>query len=406
MIKKPAVMLLIFLSSLVILPARSYAIPAFARQTGFSCNTCHFQHFPLLNAFGRSFKAGGYTMVGGQSLVEGDYLSMPSVLNASLVTKLRYQKTNGKSDLTDKRNRGRLELPNEGALFLAGRVGEHIGFLLEAQLVDAGSSNWASFKLPFVYEVRGTRLGIIPFTTDVAGAAYGFELLNTGAMRMQRVIEHRSEISAQQYIGTGTEATGVAFVAWRRFGYINYTIWSPEHQSTDAKPYLNYGRLALTPSVRGWNMAIGAQVWDGQTKYTDGSGSYVKRKAEAWAFDAQAQGRVAWMPVGLYLSYGQADESESNLTNVFNSNSNDEKEAFTALVECGVIPARLTLSAAYRAGDNGAATRSKENAVTVGAVYLLTQNVQMQLNHSWYDTEVREPASGDRLLTLMVFAAF
>ncbi|MBI5232947.1 MAG: hypothetical protein HY880_01185, partial [Deltaproteobacteria bacterium] len=35
----------------------SDAVPAFARQTGFSCLTCHFQHFPGLNAFGRTFKA-------------------------------------------------------------------------------------------------------------------------------------------------------------------------------------------------------------------------------------------------------------------------------------------------------------------------------------------------------------
>src|SRR3990170_3633852 len=80
------------------------AVPAFARQTGMACNSCHFQHFPLLNEFGREFKSGGYTTIGGQSLIEGDFLSMPSVLNASLVTKLRYQKTNGNNNLYDKKN--------------------------------------------------------------------------------------------------------------------------------------------------------------------------------------------------------------------------------------------------------------------------------------------------------------
>src|SRR3972149_3792151 len=77
----------------------AYAVPAFARQTGMACNSCHFQHFPILNEFGRSFKAGGYTTIGGQSFLEGGFLSLPSVLNASLVTKIMYQKSNGDSKL-------------------------------------------------------------------------------------------------------------------------------------------------------------------------------------------------------------------------------------------------------------------------------------------------------------------
>ena len=49
-------------------------MPAFARQTGMACNACHFQHFPALNQFGRTFKQGGFTMVGGQSMIEGSIL--------------------------------------------------------------------------------------------------------------------------------------------------------------------------------------------------------------------------------------------------------------------------------------------------------------------------------------------
>lgn len=51
---------LVFIITAFILSAHdAEAVPAFARQTGLSCSTCHFQHFPALNAFGRSFKAGG-----------------------------------------------------------------------------------------------------------------------------------------------------------------------------------------------------------------------------------------------------------------------------------------------------------------------------------------------------------
>src|SRR3990172_10290460 len=75
--------------------SESQAVPAFARQTGNACTTCHFQQFPLLNAFGRAFVRGGYTMVGGQSLIEGDDLSIPSTLNATLITQIQYVKTKG-----------------------------------------------------------------------------------------------------------------------------------------------------------------------------------------------------------------------------------------------------------------------------------------------------------------------
>src|SRR3970040_517129 len=107
----------LFVVALWIVPTAD-AVPAFARQVGQACSTCHFQHFPTLNAFGRAFKAGGYTQIGGQSLIEGDVLSLPSPLNESLVTKIRYQKTSGKDYGTPANengsmgtNKGELQFP-------------------------------------------------------------------------------------------------------------------------------------------------------------------------------------------------------------------------------------------------------------------------------------------------------
>src|SRR3990172_6214691 len=71
------------------------AVPSFARQTGMACNACHQQHFPILNKFGQAFKASGYTMMGAQGKVEGEHISIPDTLNASMLLKARYQKANG-----------------------------------------------------------------------------------------------------------------------------------------------------------------------------------------------------------------------------------------------------------------------------------------------------------------------
>ena len=74
------------------------ALPVFARQTGMACSACHFQHFPLLNGFGRAFKSAGFTMMGAQGKVEGDRLSIPDTLNMNFLTSLGYVKTNQTSD--------------------------------------------------------------------------------------------------------------------------------------------------------------------------------------------------------------------------------------------------------------------------------------------------------------------
>ena len=76
------------------------ALPVFARQTGMACNACHFQHFPLLNAFGRSFKASGFTLMGAQGKVDGEGLSIPNTLNMAVLTTAGYTKTNGTNPTT------------------------------------------------------------------------------------------------------------------------------------------------------------------------------------------------------------------------------------------------------------------------------------------------------------------
>lgn len=418
----------LFLFALTLyVPREASAVPAFARQTGMACNSCHFQHFPTLNAFGRAFKAGGYTMVGGQSLIEGDFLSLPSTLNASLITKIRFRKTNGADEIAEPTNKGELQFPDEAALILGGRVGENVGFLLESSLKD-GDSRFTSFKIPFTYTIgNDTKLAVIPFTTDAGGAAYGYELLNTGAIRMSRPIEHREEISAQQFLGTDTEATGISFVVHRELYHANYTMWSHNHGDTDAGPYLHYARLAVTPTYAGWDLGAGVQWWGGTTKRTEGVGTppvdtAVFKKADAWAIDAQAQGSVAGYPVGVYLSYGKAGKSDAGVgeaANIFNGSLTDDTSAFGSLVEVGVIPGKLTVAAGYLTGDAAGATASagmndndatgSQTAYTLGASYQLVQNVLLQWNSSFYGGDGFDnpkPARGDQLTTLQLFAAF
>jgi hypothetical protein len=57
--QRPGIATLVLLISVVLFAGSSYAIPAFSRQYGTSCATCHVD-FPKLNDFGKAFKDAGF----------------------------------------------------------------------------------------------------------------------------------------------------------------------------------------------------------------------------------------------------------------------------------------------------------------------------------------------------------
>src|SRR5450759_463302 len=89
--------IIFFLASVVAavtFASEASALPVFARQTGMECAACHFQHFPLLNQFGRAFKTGGSTVIGAQAQGEGQNLCVPATVKAAVLTSLGYEKSN------------------------------------------------------------------------------------------------------------------------------------------------------------------------------------------------------------------------------------------------------------------------------------------------------------------------
>ena len=386
----------------------SQAVPAFARQTGKACASCHFQHYPALNDYGRDFKASGFVDMGKQGAVKGskdNELSIPDSLNASMFLKVRHQKSNG-SDKADEPTTasGQWQAPDEFALLLGGRVTPNIGFMFEGQLIDGAAPTVAGFKMPMIYKVAGVKAGIIPFTTDALGVAYGFELLNTGAVRNVRVAEHRNETSAQQYIGTATAAMGAAFVVSDASWFVNFSRWAPHHVEGLAGVSLssNYLRAVYMPTLGDWDVGVGGQMWSGGQNGTN---------TNAWALDAQLQGVFMNRPMGIYLTHANAEASKTGEINLFNTGTN-AKTATTIMVEYGIIPNKATLQLAFRTADDGKNANSSDNAVTFGGTYQLAQNVQLQLQHSnrgkagnpgrYEGTDIK----GDTLTTFMLSAGF
>ncbi|BBI98728.1 hypothetical protein FGKAn22_04210 [Ferrigenium kumadai] len=421
------------------------ALPAFARQTGMACSACHQQHFPILNGFGRAFKAAGYTMMGAQGKVEGEHLSIPDTLNAAILAKVRYVKRSGVASGTGNGlgqtvGGGQWQFGDEFSLFFGGRVAENIGFLLEGNLANhtagvdtvtagtptnnviAGTGGMlAGFKLPVIFDVGSAKVGAVPFTTDTLGASYGFELSSTGVLRANRWAEQRRDISAVQYAAadglggnyTGA-ATGVALIAQNDFGYINFTRWTPNFApgangqavpSYDMKS--NYLRIAATPTLGDWATHIGAGFISGSSEAgPTGDGGAAAGPAllglgvangavyqtKATFADLQAHGSVGGKDLGVYATWAKSPASgatcvvgtaTNNQCNLYNSSTTVAKSAWTLGAEYSVIPNALHIGAAYRSGTRPlAGVASKDNSFMVSVVYDLAQNVALHLNQS------------------------
>jgi len=356
------------------------AFPGFSRQTGLACSSCHFQKYPALNAFGRGFAAAGYTAMGSQETVKGGRLSLPAVLNSSIFLKVRYQKTNG-TEVPGERttNIGELQFPDEFVVLMGGRVSENAGFVIEGQLSEASAPFVGGFKMPFTFALGsgGIRADVIPFSTEHLGPSYGFELLNTGAVRHVRVNENRNAVSAQQYIGTATAAEGVAFVLADPKWFVNVTKWSPNHFAgaqgvANGSPTATYLRAAFMPTVASWDLGVGIQSWSGSAGIANAAGTGVDLvKTGALAFDAQAQGEISGLPLGVYVTQGKSDAGT-----IFNSRTRS-RSALTMTAEVGVMQRPfLTVVGGYRKADNGrAAANSTDNAITFGVNWMASQNV-------------------------------
>lgn len=380
--------------ALFLAPDESQAVPAFARQTGQACQSCHFDgNFPLLNAFGREFKAGGLTMVGGESLIEGELLSIPAVLNAAVVGKFRYVKPSNEHAV--------LDMPDELALFLAGRVGENVGIMMEIPIAGDAAGHAVNLRMPFVFKVGEGRISVVPFRTDDLGPSFGFELLNTGMQGNQKSIERANDTSAARYIGVtkGNPGVGFAFVASHSIGYISYTAWQTETNGDQSIKLGSYVRGVVTRQVGDWDLAGGLAGYFG----TINSGGGTDAKTKAWVIDGQAQGQVGSMPLGIYASYASAGKSDAGGTaNLFNSSTTNDKTAFAISGTLSVIPKRVALTAGYRAGK---VDGQSDNALVLAAQYHFTQNIKLELDWESFSGVTKDEGLSNKT-TIMMFTAF
>ncbi len=407
------------------IPQQAEAVPAFARQTGMACVSCHAQNFPALNSFGRSFKAQGYTMRGAAPLIEGDDLSMPADLKASLITKLRYSLTENVDG-----GRGEIQWPDEAALLIGGRAAENIGFLFEGGLapqaghsdtgtgaitgdtnnngiMDAGETwvadtgtgetevdgNFLSYKV----QVNITdKISAVVFGTDGLGVGYSMELMNTGMQRSQRPIENRKGFSAFQRTGLASgAATGISAIYHTNNLMVNYSHWAPTWGNVNANilgGLGHYVRANYFRNLGGWDMGFGASYMTGKIE-TGANDPAVTTTIKGRGVDFQALGELGGKPAEFYLSYAVAPENGPN--SAYN-NGADDIVAVGLLGKIGIAN-RTSAYLAYGTDDNGTRTVSD---TTLGVQYMLAQNAKVELY------TVSSDKDGGDLTMLQLFSGF
>ena len=429
------------LAALLVLGVMAYrpaeALPSFARQTNKACSACHFENYPMLTDYGRAFKAGGFTEVNPPEQVrrntEAAEMSLPLVLNASFFGTFEYDRYTGdklnSAGQATNANFGEWYYPQEASIFISGRVAQYVGFHSETTLRP--TTALSALKLPFSFPIGDElRVLVVPFGADGHGPSYGFEVLNTGANDIHLPFEHAVSTSSYSYFGIdGTGASGATAVLWDPRFYVSVTKWAPTYGANAGigsnyapgsglqagkGPSANYFRGVYFIPIRGWDTAVGVQIFSGSaavsydsTSGTNFNGAYMDTKA--WIIDAQMQGALFGRQVGFYFTHGHApasggsaDPATGNGENLFNFQDRaagigvHAKDVTTLTTSYSVIPYKLNLLAGIEIANNGTdpsitGVSASDNAYTLGLAYMFAQNVKFRFEY----TKLQNPGQFD-----------
>ena len=361
-----------------------YAIPAFARQMGISCNSCHSQNgYPALNRFGRAFKASGYTMIGMQKSIsdsqDGKFLSLTDTLNLSLNVKIGYSQ-NSDPDATKV-----VEFPKDLGFMIAGRVANNIGIFTEigyeAEDGEDPIFQLSTLVLPIVYELSEYTLGTVLYRTSEFGAAASYDTLATGSKANGQTLQAAAAASAQSYIveNADREATaeGVGFYVANDLGYAVYSVYVPTVGTVAGITPSSYASIAYTPQVGNWDVGMSGQLWWGTASRDDAniSAPKIEENTDKFALNFQAMGDVKEVPLSVFLTYANAKKGS------IDAPTPNNVTAVTAVIEVAAISHVLMFSGGYRVADNGENTNSADNAGLFAIKYFYKENVQCQFNY-------------------------
>ncbi|MFQ5559947.1 MAG: hypothetical protein ACE5FU_05090, partial [Nitrospinota bacterium] len=125
MAKKNGLSVLVFLTLSLVVTASAWAVPSFSRQTKEACSYCHSQ-WPLLNNYGKEFKANGFKGLPdglkiGRDMLMPENFPISARFNFRLLDK-RFSKKSTKSAQGPGDEQLKFRGLHEAEIFIAGKL--------------------------------------------------------------------------------------------------------------------------------------------------------------------------------------------------------------------------------------------------------------------------------------------
>lgn len=374
-------------SAVSIAPTTSEAIPAFARQTGAACLSCHFQTFPAINSFGRAFKMGAFTDVGEQALIEDDNLSLPAVLNSSFVLRAQYMSTKttvaGVSSTVTNWN-----VPADAVLLMAGRIGSNSGAFVEfTGNGGAGGGAAANWQLMNSFDFDTVKAGL-----NIQNSGFG----PTAALEVSNVFgQHSGKLNGKALSSVNSILTGVgplpnttSIAAW--VGNESFLVQAAGVAFTDASAVSN---ASFVPMLRALYIAdmgaaevmIGGGIFNGQQRAAGALAA--GQGVDAKFIDLQVQGEAGDMSYGFYADWTTSKAKGTNAavaSNLFAGGTNSKLNGYSARVEVSPIHKLMFGLGASQTKNTTAAVVTKVSSTQFAATYEIYQNMEI---NAWYKSD-------------------
>jgi hypothetical protein len=213
----------------------AYALPSYARQTGYACSKCHTTP-PELTQEGRDFKLNGYTLklvqtITAPSTKKSSPLDMLANLPLSAWFETSYTSTNAPQPGTQN---GNFEFPQDISLFLAGAWSSHVGSFLQVTYntqndhfsMDNTDIRYANHTTLFDKDLHyGITLNNNPTLEDLWNStpAWGFPFISTEVAPTPLAAAVINGQLAQDVAGLG------AYGLWSNHWYLATTVYRSEH---------------------------------------------------------------------------------------------------------------------------------------------------------------------------------
>ncbi|MGO9172380.1 MAG: hypothetical protein ACLP7P_10490 [Rhodomicrobium sp.] len=273
------------------------ALPAYARQTGQTCATCHTA-FPELTPFGRQFKLMGYTS-GGTRCDDGSAKSeetqVPLAVMAWPATYTSYKNKAANPTSPPNSINDNDWLPGQFSLFVAGQYYCNVGGF--AQMTYDRPGNGFSWDLTDIKYARTTVVDGIPLVyglaaTNTPGISDPWNTLNAG-FNFPWIV---SEVAP-----TPTAATMLGGNTWGgRVGGVGTYVWVNNMFYAEIASYGALDPRALTD--------VGVDPTDGTARFSGG--------APYWRFAAEKTWDKNSLMIGTFGMYANVTPTNAGLASL------------------------------------------------------------------------------------------